>query len=154
MHQSAFGLKLSVWPITVLIPAGHDCPLLCLGAGTPHKPAVITAKGHVLHEASAYTEYLVAQVGKCFSSVSSASCAVDQFLLVNVDEHGKNLLPCNATQHMTMGASKCQMSAAATYLSSISEALRASVIAWAPAPLKDGFIVQEELKLKLQEVCT
>ncbi|KAK9848231.1 hypothetical protein WJX84_002481 [Apatococcus fuscideae] len=40
---------------------GSACPLLCLGAGTPHKPAVITRKGHILHEASAYSEHLVAQ---------------------------------------------------------------------------------------------
>ena len=44
------------------LSAGDSCPLLCLGAGTPHKPAVITQKGHVLHEASAYTAYLVGQV--------------------------------------------------------------------------------------------
>ena len=48
--------------------AGKPCPLLCLGAGTPHKPAVITRKGHVLHEASAYTEHLVAQVKLCYAS--------------------------------------------------------------------------------------
>lgn len=54
----------------LLVGAGKACPLLCLGAGTPHKPAVITRKGHVLHEASAYTEYLVAQVKLCIAKTS------------------------------------------------------------------------------------
>lgn len=38
--------------------AGGACPLLCLGAGTPHKPAVLSGTGHVIHESSAYTSYL------------------------------------------------------------------------------------------------
>lgn len=32
----------------------HGCPVLCLGGGTPHKPAMLSGTGHVIHEASAY----------------------------------------------------------------------------------------------------
>ena len=34
-------------------------PIVLLGAGTPHKPPVITPDGLVLHEATAYAEYLL-----------------------------------------------------------------------------------------------
>lgn len=36
-------------------------PIVCLGSGTPHKPAVLTRTGHVLHEASACAEHLAMQ---------------------------------------------------------------------------------------------
>lgn len=34
-------------------------PIVLLGAGTPHKPPVIDAGGYVLHESTAYADYLV-----------------------------------------------------------------------------------------------
>ena len=37
--------------------------LLCLGGGTPHKPAVLGPSGHVVHEASACASYLMAARG-------------------------------------------------------------------------------------------
>lgn len=38
---------------------GGPCPILCLGGGTPHKPAVLSESGHVIHEGSAYAAYLL-----------------------------------------------------------------------------------------------
>lgn len=35
---------------------------MLLGAGTPHKPPVIGAGGFVLHESTAYADYLMEQV--------------------------------------------------------------------------------------------
>ncbi|KAI8465339.1 MAG: DUF218 domain-containing protein [Monoraphidium minutum] len=35
------------------------CPILFLGGGTPHKPAVLTPTGHVLHESTACASYLL-----------------------------------------------------------------------------------------------
>ncbi|DBA72362.1 TPA: hypothetical protein ACH3X2_010515 [Trebouxia sp. C0005] len=40
---------------------GGPCPILCLGGGTPHKPAVLSDNGHVVHEGSAYAAYLLEQ---------------------------------------------------------------------------------------------
>jgi len=37
------------------------CPILLLGAGTPHKVPVLGAAGHVLHESSSYASYLLAR---------------------------------------------------------------------------------------------
>lgn len=37
------------------------CKVLLLGAGTPHKPAVVDSHGYVLHESTAYATYLMAQ---------------------------------------------------------------------------------------------
>ena len=37
--------------------------LLCLGGGTPHKPAVLGPSGHVIHEASACASYVMAARG-------------------------------------------------------------------------------------------
>ena len=39
--------------------AQSGCPIVLLGAGTPHKPAVVDAAGFVLHESTAYAAYLV-----------------------------------------------------------------------------------------------
>lgn len=41
----------------------HDCApkILLLGAGTPHKPAVVKDNGAVLHEAAAYADVLLAE---------------------------------------------------------------------------------------------
>ena len=36
--------------------------MLCLGGGTPHKPAVLGATGHVLHESTACADYLQSKV--------------------------------------------------------------------------------------------
>jgi hypothetical protein len=58
------------------------CPLLCLGGGTPHKPAVLGASGHVLHEATACAQYLMAKgvaadsILKEVSSYDTVGCAV------------------------------------------------------------------------------
>lgn len=38
---------------------GARCPIVCLGGGTPHKPDVLQASGHVLHEATACAAYLM-----------------------------------------------------------------------------------------------
>ncbi|CAL5218988.1 g743 [Coccomyxa viridis] len=38
---------------------GRACPVLCLGGGTPHKPAVLGSTGHVLHESTVCAEYLL-----------------------------------------------------------------------------------------------
>lgn len=38
--------------------SGEVCPILCLGGGTPHKPAVLSDTGHVVHEGSAYAAHL------------------------------------------------------------------------------------------------
>ena len=38
-------------------------PICLLGAGTPHKPAVLDSNGYVLHESSAYAQYLIARKG-------------------------------------------------------------------------------------------
>lgn len=35
------------------------CPIVLLGAGTPHKRPVLNGAGHVLHEATAYASYLM-----------------------------------------------------------------------------------------------
>lgn len=35
------------------------CPILLLGAGTPHKPPVLSSNGYVLHESTAYASYLM-----------------------------------------------------------------------------------------------
>jgi hypothetical protein len=35
------------------------CPVVLLGAGTPHKPPVIGAGGYVLHESTAYADFLL-----------------------------------------------------------------------------------------------
>ena len=51
--------------------AEASCPILCLGGGTPHKPAVLVGK-HVLHEATACADYLVKQVRRKF-----LRCAAD-----------------------------------------------------------------------------
>ena len=44
-------------------PAGPGssgaCPVVLLGAGTPHKPPVIDAGGYVLHESTAYADFLL-----------------------------------------------------------------------------------------------
>ena len=36
--------------------------MLCLGGGTPHKPAVLGSTGHVLHESTVCADYLVGRV--------------------------------------------------------------------------------------------
>ncbi|EIE22087.1 hypothetical protein COCSUDRAFT_16982 [Coccomyxa subellipsoidea C-169] len=41
--------------------AGAHCPLLCLGGGTPHKPAIIGPSGHVIHESTSCANYLRAK---------------------------------------------------------------------------------------------
>ena len=41
--------------------AGSKCMILCVGGGTPHKPA-ITRNGHVVHEAAACAEALLDMV--------------------------------------------------------------------------------------------
>lgn len=33
--------------------------ILCLGGGTPHKPAIVESNGHVLHEATACARFLM-----------------------------------------------------------------------------------------------
>lgn len=53
--------------------AGVACPLLCLGGGTPHKPAVLSNTGHAIHESSAYTSYLLKHVSS-MSIVTTPSC--------------------------------------------------------------------------------
>ena len=45
-----------------------DCPVLCLGGGTPHKPAMLSETGHVIHEASAYAAYLKQKAGNISES--------------------------------------------------------------------------------------
>ena len=47
--------------VTLILRA--DCPVLCLGGGTPHKPAMLSGTGHVIHEASAYAAYLKEKAG-------------------------------------------------------------------------------------------
>ena len=42
--------------------SGGECPILCLGGGTPHKLAVLSENGHVIHEGSAYADYLLKKV--------------------------------------------------------------------------------------------
>ncbi|CAL8461631.1 g1162 [Coccomyxa elongata] len=37
---------------------GKQCPVLCLGGGTPHKPPVLGPSGHVLHESTSCANYL------------------------------------------------------------------------------------------------
>lgn len=49
-------------------------PIVCLGSGTPHKPAVLTRTGHVLHEASACAEHLAMQVHDCIRPASAMLC--------------------------------------------------------------------------------
>ena len=57
---------------TDLGAAGGRCPIVLLGAGTPHKPPVIDARGYVVHESTAYADYLMQQVGLPACSVGSA----------------------------------------------------------------------------------
>ena len=45
----------------LLCCAERLCPILCLGGGTPHKPAMLTSTHHVLHEATACADYLQAK---------------------------------------------------------------------------------------------
>ncbi|KAK9803666.1 hypothetical protein WJX72_009662 [[Myrmecia] bisecta] len=45
----------------ILQQQGSHCPILCLGGGTPHKPAILSVTGHVVHESTACAEYLIAQ---------------------------------------------------------------------------------------------
>ena len=50
------------------------CPVLLLGGGTPHKPPVLDARGHVVHEATACADYLIARgarAGDLLKEVSS-----------------------------------------------------------------------------------
>lgn len=39
--------------------AGRKCPIVLLGAGTPHKRTVLNPAGYVLHESTAYAAYLM-----------------------------------------------------------------------------------------------
>ncbi|KAL4440424.1 hypothetical protein ABPG75_003425 [Micractinium tetrahymenae] len=41
--------------------APHRPAIVLLGAGTPHKPPVIDAGGYVLHESTAYADYLISR---------------------------------------------------------------------------------------------
>ena len=45
-----------------MLHAGGACPVLCLGGGTPHKPAVLGSSGHVLHESTVCADYLMSKV--------------------------------------------------------------------------------------------
>ncbi|GAX74707.1 hypothetical protein CEUSTIGMA_g2155.t1 [Chlamydomonas eustigma] len=38
-----------------------NCPILCLGGGTPHKPPILNDKGYVIHESTACAEYLMSK---------------------------------------------------------------------------------------------
>ncbi|KAK9805118.1 hypothetical protein WJX73_010900 [Symbiochloris irregularis] len=60
--QERLDLACSLAELPAHQTAAHThCPIVCLGSGTPHKPAVLTHTGHVLHEATACTEYLAEQ---------------------------------------------------------------------------------------------
>ncbi|KAL3146162.1 hypothetical protein ABBQ32_002878 [Trebouxia sp. C0010 RCD-2024] len=54
----AWGQQRLQTALTIHKQTSGACPLLCLGGGTPHKPAVLSGTGHVVHESSAYTSYL------------------------------------------------------------------------------------------------
>ena len=58
-----------------LVMTGKQCPILCLGGGTPHKRAVLGANGHVIHEATACARYLREKVLKLYQlhTVGAAS---------------------------------------------------------------------------------
>lgn len=51
-------------------------PVLCLGGGTPHKPAILSETGHVIHEASAYASYLLKHVSSMSSSATNVPAVV------------------------------------------------------------------------------
>uniref|UniRef100_A0A7S2QT06 DUF218 domain-containing protein n=1 Tax=Chlamydomonas chlamydogama TaxID=225041 RepID=A0A7S2QT06_9CHLO len=38
-----------------------NCPIVCLGGGTPHKPPILTPRGYVVHESTACADYLIAR---------------------------------------------------------------------------------------------
>ena len=57
MHAQCYALVHLLTCRYVMWSGGH-CPILCLGGGTPHKPAVLGANGHVIHEATACARYL------------------------------------------------------------------------------------------------
>ena len=48
--------------LTAAMGLGRACPVLCLGGGTPHKPVVLGATGHALHEATVCADYLQSRV--------------------------------------------------------------------------------------------
>lgn len=48
-------------PAAAVAAATGPCPLLMLGAATPHKPPVLDELGHVLYESTAYAAYLISR---------------------------------------------------------------------------------------------
>ena len=52
-------------------------PMLCLGGGTPHKPAILSDTGHVIHEGSAYASYLLKHVSSLSSAATNVSAAME-----------------------------------------------------------------------------
>lgn len=52
-------LAADMWKAQRMHVPGRCPPVLLLGAGTPHKPAVVTAKGAVVTEASAYADEML-----------------------------------------------------------------------------------------------
>ena len=51
-------------------------PVLCLGGGTPHKPAILSETGHVIHEGSAYASYLLKHVSSTSSAATNVLAAI------------------------------------------------------------------------------
>ena len=60
--QLCFICRQHCLSICCLMCSGSACPVLCLGGGTPHKPAVLGATGHVLHESTVCADYLQSRV--------------------------------------------------------------------------------------------
>lgn len=78
----------------MLVRPGSSCPVLCLGGGTPHKPAVLSGTGHVIHEASAYAAYLAKKAGEhCLPS--SLSVILHECLVACPSCNGHSLVTCS-----------------------------------------------------------
>lgn len=41
--------------------SGHECCIVCLGNGTPHRPPLLTSEGFVIHESTSCAEYLISE---------------------------------------------------------------------------------------------